>query len=122
MTTAARMTVVKDSNKNGKYEPFLGETSNFNSAVSRPCNINPDEMVEVPAGEFQMGCVPDYEYPYPYYYSCASDAQPLHTVYLDAFSLDKYEVTNAKYAECVELEGCTAPDDNEIIHTTILLR
>ena len=50
------------------------------------------EMVLIPAGEFQMGSsgdVPD-------------DETPVHTVYLDAFYIDKYEVTNAHYKEFLD--------------------
>jgi formylglycine-generating enzyme required for sulfatase activity len=40
---------------------------------------------------------------------CSSDEQPLHTVTLSAYSIDKYEVTNARYKACVDAGGCTAP-------------
>ena len=45
----------------------------------------PADMVLIPAGEFQMGS------------SDNADEQPVHTVYIDAFYIDKYEVTNAQY-------------------------
>jgi len=45
------------------------------------------DMIYVAAGSFQMGSN-----------SGSSDEQPVHTVYLESFYIDKYEVTNAKYA------------------------
>ena len=48
----------------------------------------PEGMVLIPAGSFQMGSE-DEE---------AGDAeQPVHTIHLDAFYMDKYEVTNAQF-------------------------
>ena len=32
------------------------------------------------------------------------DEKPERTVYLDAYWIDKYEVTNGQYEDCVELE------------------
>jgi hypothetical protein len=58
----------------------------------------PPDMVYVPAGEFIMGSDEG-----------RSDEQPVHTVYLDAFYIDKTEVTNARYRECMEAGACDAP-------------
>jgi formylglycine-generating enzyme required for sulfatase activity len=38
-----------------------------------------------------------------------SDEAPLHTVYLDEFYMDKYEVSNALYRECVNSDVCKPP-------------
>jgi formylglycine-generating enzyme required for sulfatase activity len=62
----------------------------------------PLDMVTIPAGNFQMGCSPNDT-------GCAVSESPLHTVNLDAYDIDKYEVTNARYKACVDGGGCTAP-------------
>ena len=58
-------------------------------------------VVLVPAGSFQMGCDPAHNGGYP----CYSDALPLHTVTLDAYTIDKYEVTNAQCAGFLNAMG-----------------
>ena len=50
-------------------------------------------MVLIPAGEFQMSDHHGDGY---------SDERPVHAVYLDAFYMDKYEVTNAQFKKFVE--------------------
>lgn len=57
-------------------------------------------MVLVPAGEFQMGGVRTDAFARP-------SEKPVHTVHLDAFYIDKFEVTNASYRACVEAGDCS---------------
>lgn len=58
-----------------------------------------DGMVQVyvPEGEFLMGKGQVYKY---------ADS-PQHTVYLDAFWMDKYEVSNAMYLKCMAAGACS---------------
>jgi len=56
------------------------------------------EQVFVPAGTFWMGSE-----------TGAEDERPVHKVNLDAYWIDKYEVTNAQYAHCVEAGACERP-------------
>ncbi len=55
-------------------------------------------QVYVPEGEFLMGKGEVRKY---------ADS-PQHVVYLDAFWMDKYEVSNAMYLKCLQAGGCSA--------------
>ena len=55
----------------------------------------PEGMVVIPAGEFLMGAEDGLQ-----------DARPLHRVHLSSYWFDKYEVTNARYRQCVEGGSC----------------
>ena len=54
------------------------------------------EMALIPAGEFEMG---------DHFYEGWLDELPVHTVYVDAFYMDVYEVTNAQYARFLNSYG-----------------
>ena len=53
-------------------------------------------MVLVPAGAFSRG-------------SGVANAKPQRQIYLDAFYIDRYEVSCAQYKECIVAEKCTMP-------------
>lgn len=60
------------------------------------------EMITIPAGPFWMGCDPATE-------TCNYRQSPLHKVTLSVYEMDRYEVTNARYQECVEAGACSPP-------------
>ena len=70
------------------------------TANQRPEDIASEEVL-VPAGQFLMGCSSDL-----YPEGCDTDTLPIHAVYLDAFYIDRTEVTNAQYNVCVAAGGC----------------
>ena len=60
------------------------------------------EEILIPAGEFVMGS-PDGE--------AENNKELQHTVYLNDYLIDKYEVTNAYYQMCVDASECTTPQN-----------
>ena len=64
-----------------------------------------ENMVYIPEGEFRMGSI-DVD--------ADGDEQPIHTVYVDAFYMDKYEVTVGEYKRFIKKTGHDAPDWEEI--------
>ena len=95
----------EDANHNGKPDP--GESSNFDATDNGACSTPPptSDMVLIPAGSFQMGCDPAHNGGY----GCNSAELPLHTVNLDTYRIDRTEVTNVQYEECVAGGACTPP-------------
>ncbi len=63
-------------------------------------------MMYVPAGKFWMGSSDADK-------QANDDEKPQHEVDLDAFWIDKFEVTNALYKKCVDAGKCSAPNDSK---------
>ncbi len=77
------------------------------------------ELVYVPAGEFLMGITEedlDLVLAQTWCSDCErewfQDELPQHLVYLDAYWIYQYEVTNAQYRACVEAGVCNGSLDN----------
>ncbi|MCE2403421.1 formylglycine-generating enzyme family protein [Candidatus Poribacteria bacterium] len=74
-------------------EPIsVPKPSSVDSAKVVPTPNASGDMMLIPAGDFQMGSNDD---------KADNSEKPLHTVYLDAFYMDKHLVTNAQYMEFV---------------------
>lgn len=96
-----------------------GPDSSLGDAWTRPADDM--VMVYVPGGEFEMGSDnDDLDYMMQlckeYYGDCFrgwfKNEQPVHTVALDGFWIDRTEVTNAQYRQCVEAERCDPPAES----------
>lgn len=64
---------------------------------------NPSELVEIPAGEFIMGCNAEVDV------QCEDDENPMHLVTLSAFEVERTEVTQPQYTACVAEGACQPP-------------
>jgi formylglycine-generating enzyme required for sulfatase activity len=70
------------------------------SPGQEPGALDPVQMLLVPAGEFQMGSdAPEAD----------PDERPARQLHVDAFWIDRVEVTNARYRRCFEAGRCEAP-------------
>lgn len=84
-------------------EQYEETTSDFTpeSTSSESFPISPKdgmELVYIPAGNFLMGLD-----------GLLSNQEPEHEVYLDAYWIDRTEVTNAMYRLCVQEKVCSSP-------------
>jgi len=70
------------------------------SAASPPALPAPEGMVMVPAGKFLLGCNTWADR------ACAVDEKPSKKVHLDAFAIDRTEVTVRQFAACVAAKVC----------------
>jgi formylglycine-generating enzyme required for sulfatase activity len=75
-----------------KAQPKIGEEVH-------PLGTKGGPMVYIPAGEFMMGCAVDND--------CFDEEKPYHRVYLDAYYIDKFEVTVDDYEDCVRAGKCS---------------
>jgi formylglycine-generating enzyme required for sulfatase activity len=119
-------TVWSNLARNSSPPPPATVDSNFTSTPSPPSNASapldatatfvipvsgetdvPTEFIDsasvsmmfVPAGNFIAGSDQGY-----------ANEKPVHTVYLDDYYIDRYEVTNALYQACVDAGACQPPD------------
>lgn len=83
-------TPAADAGAMGMRGPQYYETPRFGA--------EPGPMVRIPAGEFIMGTDERF-----------SDEGPRHTVHLDDFYIDRYEVTNLQYQAFIEQTRRRAP-------------
>ena len=88
---------LRGAGKAGVYGGTSGDLFvSVNAKPQLPDTIISDdgaEMVLIPAGEFRMGGADD---------EARNSEQPVHSVYVDAFYMDKYLVTNAQYKVFVD--------------------
>lgn len=71
-----------------------------NSRAAEEASITKTPMAEISAGEFIMGRGGS---------EALADERPLHSVWLDAFSIDLHEVTTAQYARFLASTGRQTP-------------
>jgi formylglycine-generating enzyme required for sulfatase activity len=90
--------------------PTLATTEEAVATAAAPPTPAPEiaddkgaEMVLVPGGSFTMGSE-----------AGGPDERPIHVIGMDPFYIDKYEVTNAQYKECVNALVCDLPDPTRL--------
>jgi len=100
--TQAPIVTVTDLQATNTPQPSLAPTETYSLT---PASLSAEftdakgiEMILVSAGEFTMGS--NYG---------ELDEQPAHKIFVGAFYIDKYEVTNGLYRVCVDQKMCQEP-------------
>ena len=88
--TDATSATVRVHVSDGKNAGVTSPTTDVKIITPPPVGVR--GMVLIPAGEFQMGSNAPEAY---------NNEQPVHPVYVDAFFMDEYEVTNLEYQKFV---------------------
>lgn len=84
------------------------EAESIESGTIRVSEKDQMELVYIDAGEFLMGSA-DLDAQVSLDNGVAYPEVPLHSVYLDAYWIDRTEVTNSQYALCVADGACEPP-------------
>lgn len=77
------------------------DLSEVDQPVDMPAWSTPEGMVNIPQGSFIMGTSLEENFN-----AHLQSEYPPHQVYLSRYAIDRYEVTVAQYAECVEQGAC----------------
>src|SRR5215813_11847531 len=93
---AACPAIAAITGEKGALEPAMGQKQGYEKRVST--QSQEPSMVLVPAGEFTMGSA-----------TGDPDERPAHQVYLDAFYIDRYEVSVGDFAAFLRQTRKTAP-------------
>src|SRR5207248_11586021 len=90
---------------------FLALLPRALAAARVPTSEEAPAMIDIPAGDFWMGRS-DFQWLFDRNTEIERDRlddKPAHKVYIDSFSIDKYEVTNEDYARFLKASGVKAP-------------
>ncbi len=108
----------EDKDKSAEGPPKTGTGKTPTDAPKKIFGKDGAQMVLIPEGEFQMGTdaaeIPELVKWAKQFRSDANaswfeNETPRHTVYLNAFYMDVYEVTNAQYKQFMDATGHSAP-------------
>jgi sulfatase modifying factor 1 len=88
------------------FVQIIGYSATGGNGSGTDTSGNDAKMAFIPAGEFIMGSDEDED-----------SAKPAHTVYLDEFYIDMYEVTNAQYRKFVQATGRKEPEGYKFMDT-----
>jgi len=81
-------------------EPTTDTDTATDTTDDTDCSRCDDDMVPVPEGPFWRGCDPSR------FDACDPATLPYHEVWLDAFEIDRFEVTQGQYLRCYEAGVC----------------
>ena len=83
--------------------PLPESTPTMTALPTEIVDANGVPMVLIPGGAFEMGTE-----------NGDANESPVHTVFLEAFYMDQYEVTNTRYLACVQDGICSEQSATEI--------